>query len=60
VHIVARRHRQVVVEHGVDAGDVEAARGDVSCEQQRDGLGLEGVERAQAVALRLAWGAGEG
>ena len=61
VHIVARRHWQVVVDHQIHGGDVQAARGHVRGQQQRRQPALEVVQGGQAQLLALACGrAGQG
>ena len=51
VHVVFRAARQVEIDHVRDVAHVDAARGDVSGDQQADIAGLEMLKGAVAVAL---------
>ena len=51
--VVRRHHRQLVVHDVRQLLDVEAARGDLGGDQQRHAPGLEVLERANPLRLRL-------
>ena len=51
VNIILRRDRNVEIEDVADIGDIEAARRDVACRQQRDVAPAERIEGGGAVTL---------
>ena len=53
VHIALRLIRQLVVDHMRDVGNVDAARGDIGCNENAHAAAAKRIERAHARVLRL-------